>query len=83
MWIVLTGGGCERIDENEVGATKRGSVRKIWGIEMDLWLESVGLLTNASFEVLSISSAHAREGENVRVRRNLDVAGICNDDLGT
>lgn len=49
------GGGWERIDENEMGATGRGSVRNIWGMERDLWIESVGLLMNATLGVLFIS----------------------------
>ena len=51
----MMGGGWERIDENERGATGRGSVPKMWGMERVLWAELVGLLTNASLEVLTMS----------------------------
>lgn len=51
----MMGGGWERIDENERGATGRKSVLKMWGMERVLWAGLVGLLMNASFEVLSVS----------------------------
>jgi len=79
----VIGGGLERIDENEIGATGSGSVRKIWGIERDLWVESVGLLMNASFEVLSISSMYEERRGYLRVRGHLYLAVTCDDNLGT
>ena len=33
MWAFLMGGGWERIEENEIGATGRGSIRNTWGME--------------------------------------------------
>jgi hypothetical protein len=76
------GGGWERIDENEMGATGRGSVRNMWGMERDLWIESVALLMNASFEVLSISRHSEGRRGDLRVQGNLDFLGACYDDLG-
>jgi len=69
------GGGWERIEENEMGATGRGLVRNMWGMERILWIESSALLTNASLEDLPLSLVSERERRRLTRSREFECRG--------